>query len=93
MLVLQHPHLQLYEAVSVEAFVFPPAAVADFVATKIQLGLRIQGSDFGISNRVLLQNVNQTSANRRNLVKPLTFTSILKTQYQGLTCEAQSRVL
>lgn len=78
-LVLQHPHLQLYEAVSVKAFVLPPAAIADFVATKIQLALMIQGSDFGISNRVLLQNVNQTPANRRNQVKPLVFSSILIT--------------
>lgn len=77
-LVLQHPHLQLYEAVSVEAFVLPPAAVAHFVATKIQLALKIQGSDFGISNRGLLQNVNQTPADRRNLVKPLAFAGISK---------------
>lgn len=68
-LVLQHPDLQLYQAVSVEAFVFPPAAVADFVATQIQLEVKTQGSDFGISNRVLLQHVNQTPANRRNLLK------------------------
>lgn len=53
-LVLQHPDLQLDEAVGVEAFVLPPAAVAHLVATKIQLALRIQGPDFGIANRVLL---------------------------------------
>lgn len=92
-LVLQHPDLQLDEAVSVEAFVFPPAAVAHFVATKIQLGLRIEESDFGILNRVLLQNVYQTPANRRNQVKPPAFTSILNTRDKGLTCDAQSRVL
>lgn len=60
LLVLQQPDLQLDEAVSVEALVLPPAAVADLVATNIQLALRIQGSDFGVSNRVLLKNVNQT---------------------------------
>lgn len=60
LLVLQQPDLQLDEAVSVVALVFPPAAVADLVATNIQLALRIQGSDLGVSNRVLLKNVNQT---------------------------------
>lgn len=60
LLVLQQPDLQLDEAVSVEALVLPPAAVAHLVATNIQLALRIQGSDLGVSDRVLLKNVNQT---------------------------------
>lgn len=72
-LLLQHPDLQLDQAVSVEALVLPPAAVADFVATEIQLGLKIRGADLGISNRVLFQNVNKTPANRRSLVKALDF--------------------
>lgn len=73
LLLLQHPDFQLDEAVGVEALVLPPAAVADLVAAQVQLGLKVQGSDFGISNRVLLQNVNKTPANRRNLVKALGF--------------------
>lgn len=79
-LVLQHPDLQLDEAVSVEALVFAPAAVADFVAAKVQLALGVQGSDFGISNRVLLQSVNQTPKNRRDEVRtPPTFTNVTLT--------------
>lgn len=64
-LVLQQPDLQLDEAVSIETLVFPPAAVADFMATEIQLALRIQGSDFGISDCALLKNVDQTPTNRK----------------------------
>lgn len=63
--MLQQPDLQLDEAVSIEALVFPPAAVADFVATKIQLALRVQGPDFGISDCALLKNVDQTPTNRK----------------------------
>lgn len=58
-LVLHHPDFQLDEAVGVEAVIFSHAAVADFMATKIQLALRTQWSDFGITNCILLQNVDQ----------------------------------
>lgn len=58
-LVLHHPDLQFNEAVGVEAVVLPHTAIADFMATKIQLALRTQGSDFGITDCILLQNVNQ----------------------------------
>lgn len=58
-LMLHHPDLQLDEAVSVEAVVLSDAAIADFMATKIQLALMTQGSDFGIADRILLQNVDQ----------------------------------
>lgn len=58
-IVLHHPDLQLNEAVGVEAVVLPPAAIADFMATKIQLAMWTQGSDFGITDCILLQNVNQ----------------------------------
>ena len=57
--MLHHPDLQLDEAVSVEAVVLSHAAVADFMATKIQLAVRTQGSDFGIPDCILLQNVDQ----------------------------------
>lgn len=57
--MLHHPDLQLDEAVGVEALVLPHAAVAHLVATKIQLALRTQGSDFGIPDCILFQNVDQ----------------------------------
>lgn len=57
--MLHHPDLQLDEAVSVEAVVLSHAAVADFMATKIKLALGTQGSDFGITDCILLQNVDQ----------------------------------
>lgn len=38
-LVLHHPHLQLDEAVGVEALVFSPAAVSDFMTTQVELAL------------------------------------------------------
>lgn len=60
--VLQHPDLELDEAVGVEAVVLSHAAVADFMPTKIQLAVRTQGSDFGITDRILLQNVDQAPA-------------------------------
>lgn len=58
-LVLHHPDLQLDEAVGVEAVVLSHTAVADFMATQIQLTLRNQRSDFGITDRILFQNVDQ----------------------------------
>lgn len=64
-LVLQHPDLQLDEAVCVEAVVLPHAAVADFVAAEVQLARRTQGPDFGISDRTLLQNVDQAPGEAR----------------------------
>lgn len=57
--MLHHPDFQLNEAVGVEAVVLSHAAVADFMATEIQLAKRTQGSDFGITDCVLLQNVDQ----------------------------------
>lgn len=57
--MLHHPDLQLNEAVGVEAVILPPTAVAHFMATKIHLALKTQGSDFGITDCILLQNMNQ----------------------------------
>lgn len=57
--MLHHPDLQLNEAVGVEALVLSHAAVPDLVTTQIQLGLRTQGSNFGIPDCILFQNVNQ----------------------------------
>lgn len=58
-LVLHHPHLQLDEAVGVEAVVLSHAAVSDFMTTQIELAEGIQRSDFGIPDCILLQNVDQ----------------------------------
>lgn len=60
--MLHHPDLQLNEAVGIEAVILPPAAVADFMATKIHLALKTQGSDFGITDCIVLQNMNQAPA-------------------------------
>lgn len=61
--VLHHPDLELDEAVGVEAVVLPHAAVADFVATQIQLAVRIKRPDFGVANSLFLQNVYQALMN------------------------------
>ncbi len=58
-LMLHHPDLQLDEAVGVETVVLSHAAIANFMATEIQLALWTQGSDFRITDCILLQNVNQ----------------------------------
>lgn len=70
-LVLHHPDLQLDEAVGVEAVVLSHTAVADFMATQIQLALRTQGSDFGITDCILLQNVDQAPKRGDNNVYKL----------------------
>ena len=66
-LMLHHPDLQLDEAVGIKAVVLSHAAVADFMSTKIQLALGTQGSDFGIADCILLQNVDQAPKRQMGL--------------------------
>lgn len=58
-LLLQHPDLQLDEAVGVEAVVLPDAAVATLVAAHVQLVHGTDRPDLGVPHRALLQDVNQ----------------------------------
>lgn len=65
--MLHHPDFQLDEAVGIEAVVLSHAAIADFMATKIQLALGTQGPDFGIADCILLQNVDQAPKRQTEL--------------------------
>lgn len=58
-LLLQHPHLQLDEAVGVEAVVLPDTAVATLVAADVELVHGTDRPDLGVAHCALLQNVNQ----------------------------------
>lgn len=58
-LLLQHPDLQLDEAVGVEAVVLPDAAVATLVAADVQLVHGTHRPDLGVAHQALLENVNQ----------------------------------
>lgn len=64
-LLLQHPDLQLDEAVGVEAVVLPDAAVATLVAADVQLVHGTDRPDLGVAHRALLQDVNQAPDENR----------------------------
>lgn len=63
-LLLQHPDLQLDEAVGVVAVVLPDAAVANLVAADVQLVQWTHRPDLGVTDCGLLQNVNQAPDQR-----------------------------
>lgn len=75
--MLHHPDLQLDEAVGVEAVVLSHAAVADFMATEIQLALVSQGSDFRITDCILLQNVDQAPKKHKHTILSCSYFPIL----------------
>lgn len=84
--ILHHPDLKLNEAVSIEAVVFSHAAVADFMATKIKLALAMQGSDFGVTHCVLLQNVDQAPKKQKRYYNAGHHPLILLKHSHGLVC-------
>lgn len=92
-LLLQHPDLELHQAVGVEAVVLPDAAVATLVAADVQLVHRTDRPDLGVAHGALLQDVNQAPGGKTEhvpiqlpaaaLVRPVT-------RVNRLTCGSQS---
>lgn len=91
-LLLQHPDLELDEAVGVEAVVLPDTAVATFVAADVQLVAGTGRPDLGVAHRALLEDVNQAPGRQTDRQTGRDAARPAAQPANGLTCGARSRV-